>query len=168
MNKVRVALFNDRAAAETIRDRLVNAGIQAEIHDEIGLARLWFVTKTTTGARLEVPVSQEERSLQILGEWGPKPADLGSAIRCPECTSLRVDYPQFTRKAFFPNLAMGLIAELGLLDKQFYCESCHHIWAPRHAKPKRARTHMAPHYFMEGVSHPHPVTQPHSDNQPHA
>ena len=45
MNRVRVALFNDRAAADPVRQLLLQAGIPAEIHEELGLARLWFVSK---------------------------------------------------------------------------------------------------------------------------
>jgi hypothetical protein len=34
MIRIRLALFNDRTAAEPIRDHLRQAGIPAEIHDE--------------------------------------------------------------------------------------------------------------------------------------
>src|SRR5260370_17939777 len=115
MNGVRIALFSTRAEAEPSRTRLAQAGITAEIHDALRLARMWVVSKRAAGARLEIPASQLERANQLLLDWdAAQEGVLGNAIRCPECGSLRVDYPQFTRKSFLTNAAMGLIAEFGL------------------------------------------------------
>jgi hypothetical protein len=151
MNRDRVALFNDRAAAEPIRQRLLLAGIPAEIHDELGMARLWFVSKRSIGVRVEVPVRLSETAQQLLLTWEAAEGALHAAIRCPECRSLRVDYPQFTQKFFFPNLAIGLLAALGLVEKDYYCEACHYMWPKPSATPGRARVHLAPNQLIEGV-----------------
>src|SRR6266571_1916891 len=100
MNRIRVARFRDRAEAEPIRQRLMEAGIGAEVHDELGLARLWFTNKRTAGARLEVPAGHAERAEDLLRGWDAASGALSRAIRCPECKSLRIDYPQFTPKSF--------------------------------------------------------------------
>src|SRR5262245_45879496 len=125
MTRIPVALFNDRAKAEPVQKRLVESGVQAEIHDELRLEKLWSVSKPTTGVRIEVPANQFERTEQLLLDWDMAEGALSEAIRCPECKSLRVDYPQFTRKSMLTNLAMGLAAEAGLVDKEYYCEDCH-------------------------------------------
>jgi hypothetical protein len=146
-----VALFNDRPKAEPLRERLAQAGIPAEIHDELRLEKLWFACKTDCGVRLEVPASQFERAEDMLIEWDAKEGALRDAIHCPECGSLRVDYPQFTRKSLLTNLAMGVAANVGLMEKEYYCEDCHFTWPKVGTKPRRNRPHMAPYYFIEGV-----------------
>src|SRR5690242_17220517 len=99
MNRIRLALFPSRAAAEPIRDRIIKAGINAEIHDELQLERLWFVSKSTAGVRLEVPLNAWQRATKLLRDWDSETGALSDAIRCPECKSLRVQYPQITQKS---------------------------------------------------------------------
>ena|SRR5437899_9511879 len=151
MNRIPVALFKDRSQAEPIRDRLAQAGIAAEIHDERGLQRLWFVPKPQCLVRVEVPADQFETGEQLLVDWDQAEGALRGAIHCPECKSLLVEYPQVTRKSVMTNLAMGLAAELGLIERQYYCQECHFTWPKEGTKPRPGRPHMAPYYFIEGV-----------------
>jgi hypothetical protein len=164
MNRIRLALFRDGAAAASLRDRLIRAGIPAEVHDELQLERLWFVSKAAAGARLEVPFEQWERTTQLLLEWDASVGVLRDAIRCPECRSLRVEFPQVTRKSFLTNLAIGLMAELRLVERQYYCEDCHCMWPRQRTKPGRQRAHLAPNYFVEGVGQDSSIVErrPHS------
>ena len=151
MNRVSIALFSNRTKAEPIQRRLTENGIQGEVHDELKLEKLWFVSKPAAGARIEVPAGQFERAYQLLVEWDDHDGALRDAIRCPECRSLRIDYPQFTRKSMLPNLIMGFLAAIGQVEKQFYCQDCHYTWPREGAKPSARRPHMAPYYFIEGV-----------------
>src|SRR2546430_192825 len=151
MNRVVVAIFTDRAKAEPVQKRLAESGIQAEIHDELRLEKLWFVSRPAAGVRLEVPVSQFQRAAELLLGWDAAERALREAIRCPECKSLRVDYPQFTRKSFIPNLMMGLASQVGLVEREFYCEDCHFTWPKEGTRPRLNREHMAPYYFIDGV-----------------
>ena len=151
MKKMPIALFSSRAKGELLKQRLSEEGIHAEIHDELRLERLWFVMKGRAGVRLEVPAAEFDRAHRRLLDWGASEDALRDAIRCPECKSLQVDYPQFTRKFFTPNLAMGLAAELGLVDREYYCEDCHYTWPKEGERPRRDRSHMAPYFFIEGV-----------------
>lgn len=151
MNRMPVALFSSRAKAEPIRQRLAQTGIPAEVHEELRLEKLWFVSKGTAGTRVEVPAEQYERVLEILLGWDAVEGSLRDAIRCPECRSLRVDYPQFTRKFFIPNLVMGFLAECGLVEREYYCEDCHFTWPKEGTRPRPSRAHAAPYYFIEGV-----------------
>jgi hypothetical protein len=152
MSKISVAIFPNRAGAEPLRDRLAQFGIQAELHDELRLEKLWFVTKPQAGVRLEVPTQQFERAYQLLLDWDAAEGALRQAIRCPECKSMRVDYPQFTRKSLLPNIVMGLSAAVGLVEKDYYCEDCHYTWPKEGTKASVLRPHMAPYYFIEGVA----------------
>jgi hypothetical protein len=149
MNHVRIALFNEREAAELIRQRLEQAGIPGEIHAAPGLAILWFVSGKAIGARLEVPARLERLACKLLVDWDSAENGLRAVLRCPECGSFRVDYPQVTRKSLITNLALGLFAALGLLEKDYYCEDCHCMWAKQRTNPRAARAHMAPDYFLE-------------------
>jgi hypothetical protein len=146
-----VALFNDRARAEAIRQRLAQAGIPAELHDELRHEKLWAACKGDCGVRLEVPAEQFERAENLLVEWDTKDGALRDAIHCPECGSLRVEYPQYTRKSLLTNLAMGVAANVGLVEKDYYCEECHFTWPKEGTKLRRDRSNMAPYYFIEGV-----------------
>ena len=151
MSRVRLALFNDRAHAETVRQRLAEAGIASEVHEELGLAKLWFVSRQSAGARLEVRAAAAAKAEQLLLEWSDGAGQLDGAIRCPECASLHIAFPQFTRKSVITNLAIGLMAEVGLIEAQYYCEACHCMWEHGKRRPRRHRAHLAPNYFIEGA-----------------
>src|ERR1051326_102981 len=128
MNRIPLALFTNRAKAEPLERRLREAGISAEIHDELRLEKLWFVSKPATGVRLEAPCDQYERAIDLLLEWDAAEGALREAIHCPECKSFRIEYPQFTRKFLIPNLALGPLSALGLVEKEYYCQDCHYTW----------------------------------------
>lgn len=150
MNSIPVALFSDRTEAEPIRQRLAQAGVSAEIHEEQWLQKLWYVSRRAAGVSLEVPPDQLEKAESLLLAWDLADGALAHAIRCPQCKSLHVDYPQFARNSVLTNFAMGFCAELGLVEKDYYCEHCHYTWPKEHG-PARARQHMAPYYFIEDV-----------------
>jgi hypothetical protein len=149
MTRVRVALFELPQAAEVVRQRLEKAGIAAEIHAEACLASLWFVFGKALGARLEVPIRLETVASRLLAEWDVAENGLPAVLRCPECGSFRVDYPQVTHKSVMTNLALGLIAVVGLLERDYYCEDCHCMWAKPRAHARPAGKHMGPNYFLE-------------------
>ncbi len=149
MTWVRVALFMEPGAAEIVRRRLAQAGIRARLHFEPAVARLWFVSKRRSGVRLEVPATCDDVVSEVLEQWDRATGFLEAAVRCPECGSLRVDYPQFTEKSLLTNLVMGVATELRLVERDFYCEWCHHMWIKANPKPRRPRAHLAPNYFLE-------------------
>jgi hypothetical protein len=51
------------------------------------------------------------------------------AVRCPECGSSRVEYPQFTRKFVTPTLVEIFTVLAPGVQKRFYCVDCQHTWA---------------------------------------
>ena len=141
MNKISLALFNRHSDAEPLQRRLSESGIHAETHD----------CKMMHGARLEVPAERFEEAYQLLLDWEDAEGALRNVIRCPECKSLRVEYPQYTHKSTLPNLLIGFLANIGAMNKEFYCYDCHFTWPKQGTKPSRSRPHMAPYYFIEGV-----------------
>jgi predicted Zn-ribbon and HTH transcriptional regulator len=119
MNRIPIALFANRAEAEPIRQRLAQEGVHVEILDELLLQKLWFVSKQAAGARLEVAAGHFGKAEKLLLTWDKAEGALKQAIRCPECKSFRVDYPQFARNSVMTNMAAGVAAELGLVEKDY-------------------------------------------------
>lgn len=149
MNRIPIALFSSWEHAQPIQQRLLQAGVVAELRAETALQRFWFVSRPAAGVSLEVVASQFEKAEKLLRAWDTTEGVLAQAIHCPQCKSLHVDYPQFARNSVITNLAAGLAAELGLIEKDYYCEACHYTW-PKEASA-RTRPHMAPYYFIEGI-----------------
>ena len=141
MNTIVVALLNHRSDAEPLQRRLSDNGIPAQVHE----------CALMSGVHLDVPADQFEHAYHLLLEWDAADGALRQAIRCPECKSLRVEYPQYSRKSIGPNLLVGLLATIGAVEKEFYCQDCHFTWPKEGARPSRLRSHMAPNYFIEGV-----------------
>ncbi|PWU11352.1 MAG: hypothetical protein C5B50_23475 [Verrucomicrobia bacterium] len=112
---------------------------------------MWFISETEGGWRVDVPAADFERAEQLLLDWDAAEGALREAIRCPECMSLRVHYPQFAMNSLMTNFWMGLGASLGLVEKNYYCEDCHFTWPKAGTRARRDRSHMAPYYFIEGV-----------------
>jgi len=60
------------------------------------------------------------------------PAILEKAVHCPSCGSLRVNYPQMTRKFILPTVILHLGIIFRAIDHECYCESCHsHLEPPK-------------------------------------
>lgn len=149
MNRIPFALFSTWEQAQPIQQRLLQAGLIAELRAETALQRFWFVSKHAAGVSLEVAASQFEKADQLLRVWDTAEGVLAQAIRCPQCKSLHVDYPQFARNSVITNMAAGLAAELGLIEKDYYCEACHYTW-PKETSTRK-RPHLAPNYFIEDI-----------------
>jgi hypothetical protein len=142
MNATSIALFRHQSDAAPLQARLAAAGVLAELHHCTGL----------DGTRIQVPADQFERAYQLLLDWDAAEGALSKAIRCPECKSLRVEYPQYSHKSALPNLLVSVLANIGAMEKEFYCHDCHFMWPKEGTKPSRARPNMAPYYFIEGAA----------------
>lgn len=144
---VTVATFNEPVPAEPLKQRFEKAGIHAEIHNESKYEWSWFVARPIAAFRLKVHKKDFETALRLLNEWDAADGALRDAVRCPQCGHSRVEYPQFTRKFFLPNL-VGLASALGIFEKEFYCQDCGCMW-PKEVKTHPPRKHSAPAYFIE-------------------
>ena len=151
MNRLPVALFPNRNKAEPIQQRLTALGVPAEIRCRGWLRAFWFVPKRNCGVHVEVAAEQFARAEQFLLDLDTHEGALREAIHCPECGSLRIEYPQFARHSILTNLALGVASEIGLVEKEYYCDDCHFTWPREGTRPRRDRSHLAPYYFIEGV-----------------
>jgi putative signal transducing protein len=125
---VTIATFNEPAKAKHLKERLQDAGLKADIHNEAHLQAVAFMSKPQANWKVNVDEEDFAAAQNLLVEWETTDPDVGSAIRCPQCGSPRIEYPQLTRKFITPALASILFA-LKIFPKEFYCEDCHFTWS---------------------------------------
>ena len=128
MQKITIATFDDASAAESFKQLLIQEGLTAELHDDRKLQRLWFLSHPH--AFIQVKVANEdfaraERIYRALD--AANDTVVCAAIRCPQCRSSRIQYPQMTRHFILPTLVAHLATLLGF-KRSFYCQSCQHTW----------------------------------------
>jgi len=137
MKPVTVATFSEREKAEPVRQRLEQEGIHAAVHDESRLQRFWFLAEPVAGIHVAVDRKDWDHARHLLQRLDKTEHVLRNAVRCPQCNSSRVEYPQFTRKFFTPYI-VGMVSEL--FEKDFYCEDCHWTWSQKDLAAARADT----------------------------
>jgi hypothetical protein len=125
--KTIVATFNEAEKAQLVRDALEQAGIPALVHDESRLQRLFFLSKPLASQKVYVDDNDFQRARQFLAKADATDHILNGEVRCLQCGSSRVEYPQFTRK-FMTTTLVELFCLLRIIDKTFYCEDCHYTW----------------------------------------
>jgi len=123
---VTIATFNEPVKAKHLKTRLDQAGIKADVHND-GRLQKAMVGESQASAKVLVDEQDFERANQLMLEWEATDPEIGSAIRCPQCKSPRIEYPQLTRKFMTPWLASILFA-VKMFPKEFYCQDCHFTW----------------------------------------
>ncbi|MBA2586893.1 MAG: DUF2007 domain-containing protein [Chthoniobacterales bacterium] len=125
---VTIATFNEPAKAKRLKERLKVAGIKADVHNEGVLQAVAFMSKPQANAKVLVIEEDFEAANKLLLEWEASDPEIGSALRCPQCKSPRIEYPQLTRKFLTPSLTSVLFA-LKIFQKEFYCQDCQFTWS---------------------------------------
>ncbi len=132
---VTVAAFNEREPADLLAARMRQSGFSADVHDESQEQKLKFFNLTPRAhLQVRVPSGEEDRALATLAEWSSDPV-LSAAVRCPECGSLRVEFPQFSRKTIVGALP-AVLAAAGVIEKNYFCLACNHTWPPKAPAPE--------------------------------
>lgn len=122
-----VATFSDLDKAQEASSRLNRAGIPAEVKDESNLQKFWFLSKPLAADKVLVETEDKERAMGVLRAADSQDHILCGEVRCPKCGSADIEYPQFTRKFMMTTMA-ELLCLLHIIDRKFYCASCHHSW----------------------------------------
>lgn len=128
MKTLPVATFNERTAAEQLRGQLRAAGVTAVLHDESKLERFWFMSEPLAAIHVEVPQPDYQKTRRLMSEWEKSGDSLKTAVRCPDCQSSRVEFPQVTRKFITPALCQMVLMTLHVMPRQYYCQDCHFTW----------------------------------------
>jgi predicted Zn-ribbon and HTH transcriptional regulator len=124
---VTIATFNEPSQAKHLKSRLQEAGVKADVHNEGRLQKAAMMGTPQANAKVLVNEEDFEAANKFMLEWEASDPEVGTAIRCPQCKSPRVEYPQLTRKFMTPWLASVLFA-LKIFPKEFYCQDCHFTW----------------------------------------
>jgi hypothetical protein len=130
---VTIATFNEQSKAKHLRERLQQAGVRADILGDAALQRVAFMSKPHANVKVKVEEADFEKAQSLLREWEAADPEIGSALRCPQCGSAEIEYPQLTRKFLTPAVASILFA-LKVFPKEFYCQACHYTWPAEEEK----------------------------------
>ena len=130
---VTIATFDEPAKAKHLKQRLQDSGVKADVHNEGQLQAVATMSKPHANAKVMVEEQDFDRAHKLMVEWEPTDPDIGAAIRCPNCQSPRIEYPQMTRRFIMPWLASILFA-IGIVEKEFYCRDCQNTWTNQPAR----------------------------------
>ena len=126
---VTIATFNEPDKAKRLKQRLQEASIRADIHNESHLQQVAFMSRPQANAKIMVEDADFERAQSLMIEWeGSDPEIAAAMIRCPQCGSSNMEYPQMTRKFLTPAL-VALLCAIKIIPKEFYCQDCHYTWS---------------------------------------
>jgi len=125
---VTIATFDDPAKARRLKERFQKSRVHADVVSEGQLQQVTSRSKPQANAKVMVEEKDFDAAQNLLVEWEASDPEIGSAIRCPQCRSPRIDYPQLARKfPFVPGLAAILLV-LKVIPKEFYCQDCQFSW----------------------------------------
>ncbi len=128
MKTLTIATFNERASAQQLQEQLSRVGVGAIVHDESRLERRWFVTEPLAAFHVEVPPPEFLKARGLLSHWEKSTNWLRAAVRCPDCHSARVQFPQIPKKFITPALFQMLLVALHVLPREYHCLDCHFTW----------------------------------------
>ena len=137
-----LAVFEDVDTARAVETFLTGKGFQARTYDDKLFRYFLFLRPPRVTFRVQVRQNEFPGAENLLATVAP--AALQCAIRCPACASLRVSYPQMTRKFILPTLLLHLGIILRVIEHECYCEHCHFIWNLPDGKPRLAPKAIAP------------------------
>jgi transposase-like protein len=122
-----IATFNESAPAEVLKDRLISAGLHAELTDDAGAQAIFFFNRHPR-ANMQVWVRKEEyeAAKKLTRDW-EKDGVMSQAVRCPQCGSSRIEYPQFSRRTA-GSIFFALLSAMHLIPREYYCEDCQFTW----------------------------------------
>ena len=131
-----IASFDHLPPGQTLVRELTERGFDAALLNETAEQTFKFFTAVPRGQfRVTVPPDRMVQALEAFAQLKPLPEDqafacpLRQVIRCPDCGSTRVEYPQFSRNTIIGALP-AVAAAVGMVEPEFFCMACHFTWAP--------------------------------------
>src|SRR6476660_7429631 len=126
---VTIATFNEAAKARQLKRRFQDAGIKTDVHNEAPLQQVGFMSRPQANAKVMVEDSDFEKAQELMIEWEATDPDISAAlIRCPQCGSSNIDYPQITRELMTP-AHVGVLGALKISPKEVLCQHCRVPWS---------------------------------------
>lgn len=126
---VTIATFDEPTKAKHLKDRFGESGVSADVQTDGQMQQVASGSNARGNVKVLIHEKDFDKAHNLLVEWEASDPAVGSAIRCPQCKSPRIDYPQLARKfPFVPGL-VGILLALKIIPKEFYCQDCHFTWS---------------------------------------
>jgi len=121
-----IASFDRAEPAQIVAGRLRETCFLAAVVDTSG-EEFWRARglRPRGHFKVVVPRAQAERAMSWLREFDAAEQLLSSAVRCPDCGSTRVEYPQAAQRQASTLFLDGSIAP----EHDYHCERCNRVWA---------------------------------------
>src|SRR5258708_930741 len=126
---VNVAIFADANDSQMLEMDLKDKGFETRTYNDKLLQCLLFLCPPHATIRVQVRGNDLKHVTFFLDHEPATSVLLQGAIRCPSCGSLRVQYPQMTRRFLLPTLLLHLGIIFRVIAHEAYCESCHWLWS---------------------------------------
>ena len=143
---VDVAMFEQFDAGKTLETFFKNRGIEARTYDDKAFRYFLFLRPPKVTYRVQV---RQNHLAEVSGLLQSEPPPvLGEALHCPSCGSVRVNYPQMTRRFVLPTVLLHLGIIFRIIEHQCYCEQCQEMWnLPRENAVRRKPREVKPFPF---------------------
>src|SRR5437660_11807662 len=132
---VTIATIDEATKAKHLKQRFQENGVHADVMTEGQFQRMTSGAKAQANAKVLIEEGDFDKAQQLLLEWEKSDPEVGAAMKCPQCGSPRIQYPQMTRKFLTPAL-VGFLCAINVIPKEFYCEDCHYTWGNEEIAPR--------------------------------
>lgn len=121
-----VAVFEGLDAGKVLEAFLKDKGLESRTYDDKLFRYFLFLRPPRVTYRVQVRERQFDGVTELLRSKAPEVLD--RALHCPSCGSLRINYPQMTRKFILPTVLLHLGIIFRIIEHECYCEHCHATW----------------------------------------
>src|SRR5258708_22677611 len=126
---VNVAIFENVSDGQILEMDLKNKGFETRTYNDKLLQCFLFLCPPHATIRVQVRGKDFKNATYFVDHESATSALLQRAMCCPCCGSLRVQYPQMTRRFLLPTLLLHLGIIFRVIAHEAYCESCHWLWS---------------------------------------
>ena len=130
-----MAVFESLGAARALEAYLRASGFKARCYDDKLFRYFLFLRPPRVTYRVQVSKHGAADAGRL--SEANAPAMMSKALNCPGCGSLRVNYPQMTRRFVLPTILMHLGIIFHVVEHECYCEDCHYMWNLPSDRPHR-------------------------------
>jgi hypothetical protein len=123
-----VAVFENLSDGQALEKFLMDHRLEARTYDDKAFRYFLFLRPPRVTYRVQVRGNAFRATTELVAGAQEALPLLERALHCPSCGSLRVSYPQMTRKFIMPTVILHLGIIFRVIDHECYCESCHHVW----------------------------------------
>jgi DNA-directed RNA polymerase subunit M/transcription elongation factor TFIIS len=134
-----LAVFEKETDARELEATLRSRGFEARTHNDRGWQLLWFFAPPRATFRVQVGAKDAAAVHQYVASESAAAFLAQRALHCPSCGSLKVQYPQMTRRFIMPTILMDFGILFRLVEHQAYCEECHYTWPLQKGAPQPTR-----------------------------